>query len=166
MWNTNEKGSRLRGSYLVQYNHTQNSTLTTGLIYRNPNIRQQNSVKLPNAIKEIIKRECVIMGDCNHWHIQWKSPDSFGWDDQQFLLLIQGCILRQHVLKPNRGGNVLDLVFSSQNELVDNVKMCEPLGYSDHNQIRFSIKYQTEYTDKSDGGDISTKENKNKWEPT
>ena len=48
---------------------TQNSTLTTGLNYRSPNIRQENSVKLPNAINEIIKRECVIMGFCNHGHI-------------------------------------------------------------------------------------------------
>ena len=61
-------------------------------------------------------------------------------DDQQCLLLIQDCFLTQHVLDPTRGGNVLDLVFSSQNELVDNVKICEPLGSSDHNQIHFSIK--------------------------
>ena len=57
---------------------------------------------------------------------------------------------------------MLDLVFSSQNELFDNVKMGEPLGSSDLNQIRFSIKFQTENTSKSDGGDISTKENNNK----
>ena len=56
---------------------------------------------------------------------------------------------------------MLDLVFSSQNELVDNVKICEPLGSSDHNQIHFSIKIQTEIT-KGDGGDISTKANINK----
>jgi len=85
-----------------------------------------------------------MMRDCNHGHIQWKSLDSFGLDDQQFLLLIQSCDLTQHVLKPTRGGNVLVLVFPSQNELVDNVKMCDPLGYSDHNQIRFSITFQTE----------------------
>ena len=77
-----------------------------------------------NAIKEISKRECVIMGDFNHGHIQWKSLESVGRDDQQFLLLIQDCFLTQHVLEPTRGGNVLDLVFSSQNELFDNVKIC------------------------------------------
>ena len=35
---------------------------------------------------------------------------------------------------------MLDLVCSSQNKLVDNVNICEPLGSSDHNQIHFSIK--------------------------
>ena len=43
---------------------------------------------------------------------------------------------------------MLDLVFSSKNELVDNIKIGEPLGSSDHNQIHFSIKIQTEITDK------------------
>ena len=108
-------------------------------------------MKLHNATKEIIKRESVIMGDFNHGHIQWKSLESVGRDDQQFLLLIQDCFLTQHVLEPTRGGNVLDLVFFSQNELVDNVKICEPLGSSDHNQIHFSIKIQTEITGKKRG---------------
>ena len=83
--------------------------------------------------------ECVIMGDFNHGHIQWKSLESVGRDDQQFLLLIQDCFLT-HVLEPNRGGNVLDLVFSSHNELLDNIKTCEPLRSCDHNQIHFSVK--------------------------
>ena len=130
---------------------TKNSTLTIGLIYRSPNIRQEEDDKLHNAIKEISERECVIMGDFNHGHIQWKSLESVGRDDQQFLFLIQDCFLTQHVLEPTRGGNVLDLVFSSQNELVDNVKICEPLGSSDHNQIHFSIKIQTEITGKKRG---------------
>ena len=49
---------------------TKNSTLTIGLIYRSPNIRQEDDEKLHNAIKEISKRECVIMGDFNHGHTQ------------------------------------------------------------------------------------------------
>ena len=43
---------------------------------------------------------------------------------------------------------MLDLVFSSQNELVDNIKIGEPLGSSDHNQINFNNKIQTEITGK------------------
>ena len=38
---------------------------------------------------------------------------------------------------------MLDLILSSQNELVDNVKVHEPLGSSDHNQIHFYIKVKT-----------------------
>ena len=39
------------------------------------------------------------------------------------------------MLEPTRGENVLDIVLSSQKECIDNVKICEPLGCSDHNQI-------------------------------
>ena len=32
--------------------------------------------KNKNAIKEVSKGECIIMGDFNHGHIQWKSLES------------------------------------------------------------------------------------------
>ena len=48
------------------------------------------------------------------------------------------------MLEPTRGENILYLVLSSQNELVDNVKINEPLGNSDHNQIHFDIKVKSE----------------------
>ena len=51
----------------------------------------------------------------NQGHVQWKSLESAGGDDDQFLLLTQDCFLTQHVLEPIRGGNVLDLILSSQN---------------------------------------------------
>ena len=49
--------------------------------------------------------------------------------------LVQDSFLSQHVLEATRGENVLDIVLSSQKEFVDNVKICEPLGCNDHNQI-------------------------------
>ena len=94
-------------------------------------------------IREVSKGECVIMGDFNHGHIQWKSLEIAGGDNHQFLLLTQDCFLTQHVLEPTRGGNVLHLSLSSQNELVDRVKVHKPLGSSDHNQIHLNIKVKT-----------------------
>ena len=122
---------------------TRNSTLTIEVVYRSPNIGQEEDVKLRKAIKELNKGECVIMGDFNHGHIEWESLESAGGDDHQFLLLTQDCFLTQHVLEPTRVGNVLNLIMSSPNELVDNVKVHEPLGSSDHNQIHFNIKVKT-----------------------
>ena len=52
------------------------------------------------------------------------------------------------MLEPTRGENVVDLVLYSQNELVDNVKIHEPFGNSDHNQIHFDIKVKSESTNK------------------
>ena len=118
---------------------TKNSTLTIGVVYHSPNIGQEEDVKLQKAIREVSKGECVIMGDLNHGHVQWKSLECWG-DDYQFLPLTQDCFLAQHILEPTRCRNVLDLILSSQNELVDNVKVYEPLGSSDNKQIHFNIK--------------------------
>ena len=55
------------------------------------------------------------MGDFKHAHIQWKSLlESTGNEDQQLKVLIQHCFLTQHVLKPTRGDNVLNIVLLSQ----------------------------------------------------
>ena len=83
-----------------------NSKLTIGLVYRSPNINEEDNTKIKNAIKEV--RECIIMGDFNHGHIQSNSLESTGIEDQQFLFLIQDSFLTQHVLEPTRGENVLD----------------------------------------------------------
>ena len=97
------------------------------------------------------------MGDFNHGHIQWKSLESTGGEDQQFIFLIQDSFLTQHVLEPTREENVFNIVLSSQNELVDNVKIHEPLGNSDHNQIQFDINVKSESKNKKRIGETSTK---------
>ena len=61
---------------------------------------------------------------------------------------MQDSFLIQHVLDPTREDNILDIL-SSQNELVDNVKIHEPLGKSDHNQIHFDIKVKSESKNKN-----------------
>ena len=40
-----------------------NSKLTIGLVYRTPNINEEDKTKIKNAIKEVSKGECIIMGD-------------------------------------------------------------------------------------------------------
>ena len=124
-----------------------NSKLTIGLIYRSPSINEEYKKKIQNA-KEVSKGECIIMGNFNYGHIQWKSLESTGGEDQQFLFLIQDSFLTLHVLEPTRGENVLDIVLSLQKELVDNVKILEPLGNSDHNQVHFDINVKSESKNK------------------
>ena len=63
--------------------------------------------------------------------------------------------LTQQVLEPTRGENVLDIVLSSQNELVDNLK--KKLGSSNHTQIHFYINVKSESNNKKRKGETSTK---------
>ena len=97
------------------------------------------------------------MGDFNHGHIKWKSLESTGGEDQQFLFLIQQRFLTQPVLEPTRGENVLDIVLLSQQELVDYVKIHEQLGNTHHNQIHFDINVKPESKNKKHIGETSTK---------
>ena len=42
---------------------TGNTTVTIGVVYRCPNIANQNNEKIHNAIREVSKGYCIIMGD-------------------------------------------------------------------------------------------------------
>ena len=125
---------------------TGHKTVTMGVVYRCPNITKESNEKIQNAIREVSKGDCIVMGDFNHGNIQWDTLESTGVEDQQCMCLIQDNFLIQHVLEPTRGGRVLDLVLSSQKEFVDNVNIQEPLGSSDHNQVHFNIKIKSDKT--------------------
>ena len=86
------------------------------------------------------------MGDFNHGNINCDTLQSTGVEDQKFLYLVQDNFLAQHVLEPTRATRVLDIVLSSQKELIDNIKIKEPLGSSDHNQLHFNINIKSEKT--------------------
>ena len=67
---------------------TRNSTLSIGLVYRRPNISIEENDNVRNA-KKVSKQDCIIMGEYNHGHIQWKSLQNTGSEDQTFLNLVQ-----------------------------------------------------------------------------
>ena len=77
---------------------TGHTTVTIGVVYRCPNITIQNNEKIHNAISEVSKGDCIIMGDFNHGNIKWDSQQSTGVEDQKFLCLVQDNFLTQHVL--------------------------------------------------------------------
>ena len=78
---------------------------------------------------------------------------------KSFFNLVQDSFLSQHVLEPTMGKNVLDIVLSSQKVFVDNVKVCEPLGCSNHNQRYVIIKVKGERNRKIRYRTFFTKEN-------
>ena len=125
---------------------TGHTTVTIGVVYRCPNITKQNNEKIHNAISEVSKGDCIIIGDFNHGNIKWDTLQSTGVEDQKLLCLVQGNFLTQHVLEPTRATMVLHIVLSSQTELVDKVKIKEPLGRSDHNQMHFNINIKSDRT--------------------
>ena len=52
---------------------TGHTTVAIGVTYRCPNITKQNNEKIHNAISEVSKGDCIIMGDFNHGN-KWHTP--------------------------------------------------------------------------------------------
>ena len=125
---------------------TGHTTVTIGVVYRCPNIPKQNNEKIHNAISEVSKGDCIIMGDFNHGNIKLDLLQRTGVEDQTFLCLVQDNFLTQHVLEPTRAARVLDIVLSSHKECVDNVVIQESLGSSNHNQLHFNINVKSDKT--------------------
>ena len=125
---------------------TGHTTVTIGVVYRCPKITIQDNDKIHNAISEVSKGDCIIMGDFNHGNIQWDTLQGTGVEDSTFLCLVQDNFLTQHLLEPTRAARVLDIVLSPQNEFVDNVEIQEPLGSSDHYELHFNINIKSDKT--------------------
>ena len=107
---------------------TGHTTVTIGVVYRCPNITKQNNEKIHNAIIEVSKGDCIIMGDFNHGNIKWDTLENTGVEDQTFVCLVQDNFLTQHVLEPTRATRVLDIVLSSQKEFVDKCRNTKTIG--------------------------------------
>ena len=60
-----------------------------------------------------------------------------------FLNLTLDCFLTQHVSEPTRGRNILDLVLSKPEQLIEEVTITEPLGTSDHDTVEFKVPLRT-----------------------
>ena len=92
------------------------------------------------------------MGDFNHPGLDWievKSTKPDNHKTSKFLEMIRDCFWTQHITEPThyRGcqtPNILDLVFSNEDGLVEKVQTESPLGKSHHKIITFNIRSYTQ----------------------
>ena len=61
----------------------------------------------------------------------------------EFVKLINDCFLTQHVRNPTRENNILDLVLTTEADMVDDVFVDSPLSNSDHNILSWIFKCST-----------------------
>jgi len=65
------------------------------------------------------------------------SSDNAG---QKFLKLVMDCYLEQHVHQPTRFNDVLDLVFTSEIQIRDDIQVLAPVDNSDNNVLVWSMQ--------------------------
>ena len=104
-----------------------NKTLLIGVVYRSPNLSEENNEKL------------TLCGDYNLPWIDWSANqclDSEGSYGQAFLETIEDLHLFQHATNPTRfrgeQQSCLDLIFTNERDMVEEVGDLPPIGKSDH----------------------------------
>ena len=113
--------------------------LLIGVCYRSTNkdvVGQNNYIELNNS-------QTLIMGDFSYPDIDWDTctSNSADLETEEFINTIEDCFYTQHVLHPTRGDAVLDLVLSSDPDLVNDVEVINKLENSDHNMVCFNIRF-------------------------
>ena len=114
------------------------SSVIVGVLYRSPNSGGDNNQNLYSCFNKLATKRVVIFGDFNFPDIDWRHCTS-GPHGKDFLEVVSDCFFTQHVLFPTRGNNCLDLVFSSEVGMIDNVNSGGKLGASDHDLISFDL---------------------------
>jgi len=116
--------------------------LRIGAFYRSGNLPRISQTEADQDICEEIRRnfrtQCLIMGDFN-----LKGYESIAEETNECRLYRQifeeELFMHQFVKEPTRHCSILDLVFSDNRDLVSDISVCEGLGTSDHNKVKFNI---------------------------
>lgn len=132
------KISNIDAVYVILKNN-QGTKFVIALVYRPPAQPVQTDQYIYEQISEITDtHEAVILGDFNMPVQGWGDPLTAHHGHDLYTSL-QESSLTQLVTKPTRGNNVLDLVFATKDDLVDNMHVGEEFHTSDHRIITFNL---------------------------
>ena len=115
-----------------------NGKLLIGVCYRTPNANEEVDKGLYELITRSNKESVIIMGDFN-FHVNWNTLEGETRKDRQFMQVIEDEFLSQLIKEPTRGGNTLDLLLTSDKDLIDNLTVGECFGTSDHQIVRWEL---------------------------
>ena len=123
----------------------------------------------------------LLLGDFNYPNIKWQNwytlSENTNSPDTKFKEGIRDNFFFQHVTLPTRGrlgnkSNILDLVFTTEKGMTDDIVYESPLGKSDHSVIIITFKCYAEianhtrlkyYYDKGDYNSMKTKLDHTDW---
>ena len=109
-----------------------------GVSYRSPTSSVEEDKILFQMIENTSGKKLMLMGDFNFGNINWITHEAYG-QSKNFLDCINDNFLHQHVHQITRGKNILDLVFTSEEHMIEEVDVGEPFGTSDHQIIRCKL---------------------------
>ena len=109
------------------------------VVYRPPHQAIADDRSLYDEIRDQIDgKTCVLLGDFNS-HVDWETGESPA-EYTPLLEFVNDNFLTQWVREPTRGNNILDLVLTSEEDIVTDLSTGEKLGNSDHRLVRFTLR--------------------------
>ena len=109
------------------------------VVYRSPNSSRENDEALCSLMKEL-RDQFVVVGDFNFPGIRWASGGSDA-KGRAFFETLEDGHMSQHVEEATHtGGNLLDLIISSDSNVVRSVRMEGRLATSDHELIEADLQ--------------------------
>ena len=115
--------------------------IAIGLIYRPPAQPVHTDREIYEQISEICNsQDTVLMGDFNLPVPKWGEPINLH-NGHDLYANLQESSLTQLVHFPTRGNNILDLVFTTNDDLIENVVVNDEFSNSDHRAITFNLNF-------------------------
>ncbi|XP_033731479.1 uncharacterized protein LOC117321118 [Pecten maximus] len=131
-----------------------NDNLLVCCVYRSPNSSNENNNLnyLIDIMENTHTSHVLLVGDFNYKEIDWeKQMSSTGPNhpSTKFLETIRDKLLSQHVISPtryreNQTPSTLDLIFTNDEEMVQDITYGSGLGKSDHITLSFKLICYTE----------------------
>lgn len=113
------------------------------LVYRTAQIVAED-VSLYELLTRLIHNKItVIAGDFNCGNVDWRNRTTVEAVGARLVDFANDNFLEQLVRVPTRRERTLDLIFSTEEDLVNQVSVGECLGTSDHNMVRCLIELPT-----------------------
>ena len=107
--------------------------------YRPPKHSADADLALYESLSTLLwEKTSILMGDFNCPGVDWEQDLAVG-EGLRLLDFKQDNFLSQAVREPTRGNNVLDLVFSTEEDLLSEVEVGECLEGSDHHMVYFKV---------------------------
>ena len=145
----------------IDYNNLQSDILTISIsssaknsknklkftvVYRPPKQNLAEDELMYNTLNQLFMNNNrlyhnIIVGDFNYPNYLKATNDA---ESTKFLDFVDDNFLFQKVNNPTRGDNILDLVLTSNNNIIQNLDIGDQLGASDHKIINFNIKFKFE----------------------
>ena len=109
-----------------------------GVCYRPPSSLKINDDALFELMSKACRENVLIMGDFNWSELDWTRPETLA-DTHPFVKCMNDNFLFQTVTEGTRGKSILDLVLVTEETMIENLRVGEPFGTSDHQIIRWDF---------------------------